>query len=65
MPLPAAALVVLFEKIIIPELALLLARRQAAGQPPPSKDEILANMNEIANRYEDAGEAFLRSKGAL
>jgi len=55
----------LFLNIIIPEVAGWLANRRNAGDPLPTKEEILARMNERAETFIAAGEAFLASKGAL
>lgn len=52
-----------FLNILIPELSRWLLRRGQGDLPLPTKDEILAHLNESADRYYEAGVAFLRSKG--
>ena len=60
-----ALILLLFEKVLIPELAHWLANRRAAGQPFPTKDEILTELDAKAVTILNAGDAFLQSKGAL
>lgn len=60
-----ALILILFEKVLMPELLHWMERRRQADQPLPTKDEILAKLNTDANTIVAAGEEFLRSKGAL
>lgn len=55
----------LFVQIVIPMVGAWMRQRQENGQPPPTKDELLAEMNTRADAVIAAGEAFLQSKGAL
>jgi hypothetical protein len=55
--------IALFQQIVIPEVASWMSSR-ATGAPAPTADQILAQMNAIAQPIVDAGEAFLKSKGA-
>ncbi len=54
----------LFTHVIVPELGKWLASR-APGTPPATKDEILTWLRTEGAKYLEAGEAFLREKGAL
>lgn len=56
---------VIFEKVLMPELAHWLANRRAQGLPFPTKDEIVSELDAKAVTIINAGEAFLRAKGAL
>lgn len=55
----------IFANIVLPEIADWLTTRRAGNQAPPTKDELLAEMNTRADAILTAGEAFLRAKGAL
>lgn len=56
---------VILEEILLPELITWLKRRREAGQPLPTKEEILAQLDADAERFLAAGEAFLAKHGAL
>lgn len=55
----------IFLQILIPELGRWLSRRGTSGEPLPTKEEILAKLDADATTIINAGEDFLRSKGAL
>jgi hypothetical protein len=54
----------LLANILIPELARALAARHAAGQPPPTAEEILQILHARAAVVVAEGNAFLASLGA-
>ena len=58
-----ALILILFEKVLVPELAHWLAARRAQNLPLPTKEEILAKLDADAITIINAGEAFLQSKG--
>ncbi len=60
----SAIILALFQDVVIPELASWIKTRHAAGAPP-TLAEIVAHMNETADATVTAGEAWLKSKGAL
>ncbi len=52
----------IFLHIVIPEIARRLAAR---GALPQTKEELIAEMNDIATTFLNAGEEFLRRHNAL
>lgn len=62
--MPPALIQALFQHVLLPELSRWLARR-GSDAPFPTKDELLAELDKNATTVINAGEDFLRSKGAL
>lgn len=54
----------LISQIFIPELARALEARWAAGQPPPTADEMREILRRLVQSTVDEANAFLVSKGA-
>ena len=62
--MPPAVIHAIFMQILLPELSRWLARRKQ-DEAFPTTEELLAQLNANAAAFITAGEAFLRSKGAI